>query len=318
MSLLELPVSIIAFSSGLSALGAALQVAWRHRTPVLRWFLVFHSALLLLCASFLLWSLCALLDWVAPGSVQAGNLGLATAILRPVGLVVARIGTVVLSLILPWFVRGLESQSPALWYRRIAGASALVLAILAFVPSAGPDHTGFLAAIQLLPGILFLSNVALALGVMLRRPGLKDPTVRSLTILTAIFLPFFAFDMALSQGDWTGLRQILDNTAMPLYFLMLNIGLMSYLGRHLDHPPLLEDGSLSDHARHSYNLTKREAEVLEYVLDGYSLKDLAGVLNMAPKTAENHLYQVYQKTGVNNRVQLYQFFHNQNRNSRGF
>ncbi|MEW6303900.1 MAG: LuxR C-terminal-related transcriptional regulator [Verrucomicrobiota bacterium] len=50
-------------------------------------------------------------------------------------------------------------------------------------------------------------------------------------------------------------------------------------------------------------LTPREAEVLVWVGQDKSNADIGGILGISPKTVEVHLYNVYQKLGVENRRQ---------------
>lgn len=51
-------------------------------------------------------------------------------------------------------------------------------------------------------------------------------------------------------------------------------------------------------------LTKREQEVLGLLLEGWRNQDIAERLGLSPNTVKNHVYNVYQKTGVTNRVEL--------------
>jgi len=51
-------------------------------------------------------------------------------------------------------------------------------------------------------------------------------------------------------------------------------------------------------------LTKRESEVLALLLEGWRNQDIADRLGLSPNTVKNHVYNVYQKTGATNRVEL--------------
>lgn len=51
-------------------------------------------------------------------------------------------------------------------------------------------------------------------------------------------------------------------------------------------------------------LTKRELEVLGLLLDGWRNQDIAERLGLSPHTVKNHVYNVYQKTGAANRLEL--------------
>lgn len=50
-------------------------------------------------------------------------------------------------------------------------------------------------------------------------------------------------------------------------------------------------------------LTQREVEILACLIRGISNKDIADELGISPKTVENHLSRVYEKTGTNGRAQ---------------
>lgn len=57
-----------------------------------------------------------------------------------------------------------------------------------------------------------------------------------------------------------------------------------------------------------FGLSARELEIARLVVEGRSNQEIATALFIAPKTVENHLYRIYQKTGIKNRVQLYRLF----------
>lgn len=51
-------------------------------------------------------------------------------------------------------------------------------------------------------------------------------------------------------------------------------------------------------------LTNREREVLGLLLEGWRNQDIAQRLGLSPNTVKNHVYNLYQKTGAANRVEL--------------
>ncbi|MBN2533948.1 MAG: response regulator [Spirochaetales bacterium] len=59
---------------------------------------------------------------------------------------------------------------------------------------------------------------------------------------------------------------------------------------------------------HYYNLTKREIEILKYIYEGYQDKEIGDKLNIAVKTVSNHIYHVFEKAGISNRVELIKTF----------
>lgn len=62
--------------------------------------------------------------------------------------------------------------------------------------------------------------------------------------------------------------------------------------------------SLSDTSRlqQRLGLTPREAEVLLWIAQGKSNRDIADILSLSPRTVNKHLEQVYEKLGVENRT----------------
>lgn len=54
----------------------------------------------------------------------------------------------------------------------------------------------------------------------------------------------------------------------------------------------------------SIDLTRREGEIAEYVVDGASTAEIASLLVLSPRTIENHLLNTYRKIGVDSREDL--------------
>jgi DNA-binding CsgD family transcriptional regulator len=53
-----------------------------------------------------------------------------------------------------------------------------------------------------------------------------------------------------------------------------------------------------------YQLSDREAQVVDLVLRGYGNRDIASALGIAPTTAKKHLTSIFTKVGVDSRAQL--------------
>jgi DNA-binding CsgD family transcriptional regulator len=53
-----------------------------------------------------------------------------------------------------------------------------------------------------------------------------------------------------------------------------------------------------------YNLTSREAGIVSQVINGKSNKEIAESIFLSIKTIKNHIYKIFQKTGVRNRLEL--------------
>lgn len=54
-----------------------------------------------------------------------------------------------------------------------------------------------------------------------------------------------------------------------------------------------------------YNLSNREAEVARLILRGWTYKAVAEHLFISEKTVDSHMQNIYTKTGVRNKLSLY-------------
>ena len=328
MPSLELPVSLAALATGSGSMAVAAFLALKYRTPQLRDFLVLDSALFLMSCAFACKGFAHILLAIAPSSRLESSARRAAADLVAGAGIAQILGATMLTLALPSFTQGLFDRRPAAWYKAIGLGSGLAMAALGlayclgFVGEPGAD----------LGSILIFANAALAIVLALprlrdalpgarRREGERPPDLMrrgaglftAFLAVSACFLPLFVLDAFVLGKPEASAFAFLDNTTVPFYFILLNLGGLALARRTFDHPPLMDEDKVTEYGKQAYGLTEREAEVLEYIIDGYSLKDLAGVLGIAPKTAENHLQSVYRKTGVSNRIQLFQAFQNQRR-----
>ena len=54
-------------------------------------------------------------------------------------------------------------------------------------------------------------------------------------------------------------------------------------------------------------LTPRQREVLQLVAEGHTMKEVAAILNISPRTAESHKYEIMQVLGVDTTAALVQY-----------
>jgi DNA-binding NarL/FixJ family response regulator len=59
-----------------------------------------------------------------------------------------------------------------------------------------------------------------------------------------------------------------------------------------------------DAVKRCYQLSTREAQVVDLVLRGYGNRDIASALGIASTTAKKHLSSIFNKVGVDSRAQL--------------
>jgi DNA-binding NarL/FixJ family response regulator len=54
-------------------------------------------------------------------------------------------------------------------------------------------------------------------------------------------------------------------------------------------------------------LTARQREVLQLIAEGRTMKDVASILNISPRTAESHKYEIMQVLGVQTTAELIRY-----------
>ncbi|MCW8966298.1 MAG: helix-turn-helix transcriptional regulator [Candidatus Pacearchaeota archaeon] len=93
----------------------------------------------------------------------------------------------------------------------------------------------------------------------------------------------------------------LENTIVLFLLLIVSI---FFVVQYFNTPVFLENGILSSHFLEKFGISKREAEIIQSVVQGSSNSRIAEERFISVRTVESHLYNIFQKTGVKNRVQL--------------
>ena len=58
----------------------------------------------------------------------------------------------------------------------------------------------------------------------------------------------------------------------------------------------------TDLFKQSFNLTNRESDVLLWIANGKTNREIGTILDVSPRTVNKHLEQIYRKLGVENRT----------------
>ncbi len=64
-----------------------------------------------------------------------------------------------------------------------------------------------------------------------------------------------------------------------------------------------------------FHISKREREIIEFIYNGKKNKEISSELNISLQTVKDHIYNIFQKTGVKNRVQLTNLFRDEQEKS---
>ncbi len=286
-----------------AAFGAAIVLYGTWRTRVLQLYLLFVGSISAFAVAL---SLETAVDIFSIYDISQATVRVVTG----ASFVLQAIGGVIHVAVLPHFTYAINNRYPSEAVQRVFFAVSTAMGLLAvvFILKPAVVWTGYL-----LSGMLFLS-IAWCLIRMI--PWVRRSTGhagafdsgRALRIFlwtSLAFLPLFVADVVVSTVTVPPVIGWFDGTSLPIYLLLLSIGSIAFAKARLSSPALYENDQLTPYCKERFQLTDRETTVVEYVMEGYSVPDLASVLQISAKTAEHHLYSAYQKLSVNNRIQLY-------------
>jgi DNA-binding CsgD family transcriptional regulator len=94
------------------------------------------------------------------------------------------------------------------------------------------------------------------------------------------------------------------------FFLGWNLLNILFVFQVLFQPIPLFKAPLSLEPLNAYPLTQREKEIVPLLLKGLSNKEIAFSLSISQKTVKNHIYNLYQKTGLRSRMELVNMLYN--------
>jgi DNA-binding NarL/FixJ family response regulator len=69
------------------------------------------------------------------------------------------------------------------------------------------------------------------------------------------------------------------------------------------------DGSSPSVIDQSVRMTKRERQVIEFIADGFTNKEIAQKLHLSPYTVKSHVHNILEKLALNSRVQIAKHAH---------
>jgi DNA-binding CsgD family transcriptional regulator len=124
--------------------------------------------------------------------------------------------------------------------------------------------------------------------------------------LSLAFFPLLYMDAAVNFMAFLSFYKPAEGFSQPLYFLILNCLTVAFGLKYLNRPAYMADDRITDYFASAFGITRREREIVERLMQGMSSRDIGEKLFISTKTVENHIYSIYQKAGVRNRVQLFQ------------
>ena len=172
----------------------------------------------------------------------------------------------------------------------------------------------------------FLSS-SIAHSIYTSVAGLKNTTAYMLISTAMLMWNYFSYfwgEASVYWGNSRFIREPLDLTI--IFWLIISVMTAMFVYRKCFKPTFLKDISPHEGERQStltnsipahgdfqerirevaeqYNLTKRERELVELIYQGKSNKDIAEELFLSESTVKTHIYNIFRKMNVKNRIEV--------------
>jgi len=217
------------------------------------------------------------------------------------------LGSVMIAHALPRFLLAAFGGSPrAVIHRLLDAATAIVAVLSAIRVATGWTEPSAVAALpnSILRIVLFaLVGGALALTLVFQS-RLPDRSLYKTVIaqagVLALLFPFVVLeDLGLFAAP--GFPFLAGQVLM----VATSVGSILHARRSLMRPKYVVDKAPSGYFAEHFGISGRELEIVAGVLEGLSNHAIAERLFISPRTVEKHLYNIYQKAGIKNRLQLF-------------
>lgn len=222
---------------------------------------------------------------------------------------------------LPRFVGAMVGARLKPWAARLYALAAAADLALWFLVNAGWE--GMRLGAELL---VFGCSIGFAARLAVGLARVEDPLVQRLFRRFCVAsVPLMAFSLLVAVGaalGWPGWEAVrpLPNA---VYFLVVSLLIVAESSRWLmnsarrsgagEEPAEADPGGAGtapeadkpDRTLVELGLSVRQRQIARLVLQGDSAKEIAGKLGISPKTAENHIYSIFQRAGARSRIQFY-------------
>lgn len=185
-----------------------------------------------------------------------------------------------------------------------------------FLPGSVAIHSGFTA-----------TNIFTVVGIggflILLTAGLPEMDLKLRSLIKGFLIPLFILMPAsvLSNLYWYKVHSKYPIAFSPVIYFLINILTCFFLYRYYINTSRVDDGCLSPNSANenplgfheelirAYNITGRELEILQMILNGYNNREIGQKLFISANTVRNHIYNIYKKLGIKSRYELIRFFH---------
>jgi len=121
-----------------------------------------------------------------------------------------------------------------------------------------------------------------------------------------LFLGGFSVYVLVAYSTYLFPGSLMVGLTPYLYFIIHGLPLIVLWHFHQNEPQAVLDTDQPNITRFigEHNLTAKEADILKQIIRGASNREIAEQSFISPNTVRNHIYNIYNKTGIRNRFQL--------------
>ena len=131
--------------------------------------------------------------------------------------------------------------------------------------------------------------------------------IKSFVFITVIFLPLIIIESYRPYIKLIKNFELLKISALPSYFLIINIFSIIFALKYFNTASFMDNNKLTDYFKKKYDITEKQSEIIELMIQGLTYKEIAEKLFISPKTVDNHVQNIYKKLNVNSKMQLSHF-----------
>ncbi|OHD53603.1 MAG: hypothetical protein A2Y33_06690 [Spirochaetes bacterium GWF1_51_8] len=185
------------------------------------------------------------------------------------------------------------------------GAGAVVSAIVYYLSNPAAAHPKFIeimAASQIF--MLFAAFVIYSILISINLKKIENPDLKkALKALAVVFIVYIPLQTAMIILKPDMLYVMMSRN---LFYIAINLVSVIYAAKYffIKAPLVSERIEIAESFTAKYGITAREKDVIGLLLGGYAIKQIASELDCSFKTVNNHIYNVYRKTGVTSKMEL--------------
>lgn len=171
-----------------------------------------------------------------------------------------------------------------------------------------PNILKFLLQASIILVIMYEIYICLKNYKKVKNKYLKK-TLKLLILITLIFLPFMIAEYCKQYISIISNLDIIKVISFPCFFLCINIVIIFFVMNYFSKSSYTENNKLTDYFKDKYQITDKQSEIIELILEGKTYKQIAEELYISPKTVDNHVQNIYKKLNVKSKIQLSNFIY---------